>query len=145
MASKVVEKEYNSLLYKYLTILKWKNNDSNSSLEAWNEDKVVADICKIIVKNHITKVSIMFDKTKYVRTEKNLRVTFADQLSNLGMILLLGTYQKITGFFSGGTLGLFTGMSILSLFEVVFWFMKSLSTFLKVPARSKKRRNQYLV
>ena len=54
--------------------------------EAWNEDKMVADICKTIVKNHITKVSIMFDKTKYVRTEKNLRVTFADQLSNLGMI-----------------------------------------------------------
>ena len=92
LASKVVEKEYNSLLYKYLTILNWKNNNSNSSLEAWNEDKVVADICKTIVKNHITKVSIMFDKTKYVRTEKNLRVTFADQLSNLGMILPLGTY-----------------------------------------------------
>ena len=161
LASNIVSKEYNSLLYKYLSIKDWIDLGANSSLAIWDQDRVTYDLCKSIVMNHLTKVSIMFDKTKYVRTERNLRVTFNDKLADLGKflynLLLYSFYMYIHRYihvcvsiftnsflFTGGTLGLFTGMSILSLFEVVFWFIKSLPTVLKVPARSKNRRNQYL-
>ena len=57
---------------------------ANSSLEIWDQARVTYDLCRSIVMNHLTKVSIMFDKTKYVRTERNLRVTFNDKLADLG-------------------------------------------------------------
>ena len=78
------------LLYKYLTITKWKNSgsDPKEQLEQWSESSIKKKLCKALVANHVAKVSVMFDKTKYVRTQRNLKVTFADQLGALGIFQL---------------------------------------------------------
>ena len=86
-AQTLMDTAYNPLLYKYLTITKWKNSgsDPNEQLEQWSESSIKKKLCKALVANHVAKVSVMFDKTKYVRTQRNLKVTFADQLGALGM------------------------------------------------------------
>ena len=42
--------------------------------------------------------------------------------------------------FLGGTLGLFTGMSILSMIEVVFWTLKYILNYLKAVISFKTLR-----
>ncbi len=39
--------------------------------------------------------------------------------------------KKCALFFAGGTVGLFTGMSILGLFDMVYWAVKILVVFLR--------------
>ena len=38
--------------------------------------------------------------------------------------MIINTYLYTILLFLGGNLGLFTGMSILSMFEVVFWILR---------------------
>ena len=38
----------------------------------------------MLVEQHIAKVSVMFDRKKYVRTMTNLKVTFPDKLASFG-------------------------------------------------------------
>ena len=52
-------------------------------------------------------------------------------------------FLEVTFFYvSGGVMGLFLGMSILSIFEVVFWLVNTICSYLQVkkPSSSKKRR-----
>ena len=42
---------------------------------------------------------------------------------------------------AGGTLGLFTGMSILSMIEAAYWFLKLLWQFMK-PMQKKSLRGK---
>lgn len=62
---------YNSFTYSYL------------ERENWNQTKARQDLCQKIV-NHISKVTIMFDRKTYVRTRTNLKVTFTDKLAAFG-------------------------------------------------------------
>ena len=43
--------------------------------------------------------------------------------------------------FLGGTLGLFTGMSILSMIEIVFWTLKYILNYLKAVISFKTLRD----
>ena len=61
-------------------------------------------LCKSYVKNYISFVSVSSPTTSIVRTIHDKRFTFFDQLGTVG-----------------GTLGLFTGMSVLSIFEVLIF------------------------
>ena len=67
------------------------------------------DICKEIMEKDIAVVSVNLESKKYVRSIMDKKITFVGQLAALG-----------------GTLGLFTGMSILSMVEMVFWMFKLL-------------------
>ena len=58
-------------------------------------------LCKNYVKNFISFVSVSSPGTSIIRTLRDKRFTFYDQLGNVG-----------------GTLGLVTGMSLLSIVEV---------------------------
>ena len=42
----------------------------------------------------------------------------------------------------GGTLGLFTGMSILSMVEIAFWLMKIPSAFYNAMIKKDKRQSK---
>ena len=93
IAEDIMKSGYDSLLYKYMKITEWKSNRDelgekfNDTLEPYREYQIKSQLCKSIVNNHISKVSVMFDRPKYMRTERNLRVTFADQLGALGKIV----------------------------------------------------------
>ena len=41
-------------------------------------------LCKILVKDHVAKVSVIFDRNKYVKTVTSLKATFNDKLANFG-------------------------------------------------------------
>ena len=55
------------------------------------------------------------------RTTHDLRQSFADKLSTFGKV---NSRYISVHLYSGGTLGLFTGMSILSMVEIVFWLFR---------------------
>ncbi len=63
-------------------------------------------------------VQIQFASSNVLQFRTELRVTLADQVANLG-----------------GTLGLFTGMSILSFCEVLFWAARALGAALRYPSK----------
>ena len=65
-----------------------------------NEEELKA-ACEKFVRNYVAYVTVEALNSEVIESRKEMRVTFTDQL---GMV--------------GGTLGLFTGMSILSFFEV---------------------------
>ena len=60
-------------------------------------------------------------------TVMSRRLSFFDKMSAFGMYNLL-ELSKANFSCSGGTLGLFTGISILSMIEVVFWIVRYLVT-----------------
>ena len=93
IVEKILQKGYyNSLVYKYAKISEWeklyKSSDNtkalNVTIDPWNERKVQIELCTILVKDHMAKVSIMFDKKKYVRTLTSIKATFNDKLANFG-------------------------------------------------------------
>ncbi len=67
----------------------------------------VVDVCKSIYANDMVRLRVQIADSNVLQIKKDVRVRFSDQL---GMI--------------GGTLGLFTGMSIISLVEILFWGYK---------------------
>ena len=88
-------------------------------------------LCKTFVENYVSFVSVESATTSVIMSEKDQKVSFYDQLGTIG-----------------GTLGLFTGMSALSLVEVVFLIV-SLVNHLRLKCRAnqlqksidKKRKN----
>ena len=83
---------YNSLVYKYSKVSEWeklyKNSDKtkelNVEIDQWERYKQEMELCKILVKDHVAKVSVIFDRNKYVRTVTSLKATFNDKLANFG-------------------------------------------------------------
>ena len=59
----------------------------NVTINKWDEKKAQMELCQILVKDHMAKVSVMFDRKKYVRTLTNLKATFSDRLANVGEYL----------------------------------------------------------
>ena len=85
IADNLLKKGYtNSLVYKYQKVSEWINSKSNETLNGWDHEKVKLQLCKMLVEQHIAKVSVMFDRKKYVRTMTNLKVTFPDKLASFG-------------------------------------------------------------
>ena len=87
---------FNSLVYRYYKYKGWLPSNSNDTLgsdEAWDTYANEKKMCVTMLKNHMAKVSVMFDRKKYVRTLTNLRVTFTDKLAAFGKIL-----EKIEGY-----------------------------------------------
>ena len=89
-----------------------------------------ADICREAVKR-FAFVNVQMASQSVTRIMRDIRFSTADKLSTFGrrffdgkLIFLLGW---VTLFFKGGTMGLFTGMSILSFLELVFWSLRALS------------------
>ena len=68
---------------------------------AWDLFANQKKLCEFMVKNQMAKVSIMFERKKYVRTLTNLKVTFTDKLAAFGETLefLFGTRCSFQIFF----------------------------------------------
>ena len=147
IATSMLDNGYNSLTYNYVKAKEWqekyKDTKTNKTFERWDLDseKVVYELCEKIV-DHVAIVTVMFDKESYVRTKTSLRVSFTDKLAAFGKILIyLNKYlnnQLVP--FLGGTLGLFTGMSILSMIEAVFWLFKLFGQVARPIQNSTLRR-----
>ncbi len=87
-----------------------------------SQEEKLFELCQQRVKQDLA--FILFDITKPTiqRVVKRERVTPADLLGNLG-----------------GTLGLFTGMSLLSIAEVIFWIYRFLARNLMRRCRQDRK------
>ena len=137
LAQELYRNKFSELLHKYHIVNNWLNAKSSniSALQALDEKAIMKEMCEDLVMNNIAKVSVFYEKKKYVKTLTNKRVTLTDKLGTFGKseyVLYTSLLQESV--FLGGTLGLFTGMSFLSMIEIVFWFIKSVQ---KIPKISK--------
>ena len=142
MVEKLRRNGLSDLFIKYRIIKNWiilqENGSPNENLGKYDPDTAETEICKNLVEQDLALVTIMFEKKKYVRTIKNIRMTFTDKLGAFGNIFRI---IKESNLFQihilGGTLGLFTGMSILSMVEIVFWIFKCI---IKTPIFFQRNR-----
>ena len=79
--------------FERMTMGKWKN---------WDSTQLEIDFCKDYILKYISIVTVETPVDSVVRVKRVVRITFNDQLAVIG-----------------GTLGLFTGISILSMVEFV--------------------------
>ena len=82
----MASKKFSDLLHKYNIVNDWLDTESNnvSALEALDETAIMKEICEDLVMNHIAKVSVFYEKKKYVKTLTNKRVTLTDKLGTFG-------------------------------------------------------------
>ena len=78
----------------------------------YDDGKGRIKLCEHYVQNHISMVTIETPTDTVVKSKRIQRITFNDQLA-----------------FIGGTLGLFTGISILSIVEVLCICLKMTKCF----------------
>ena len=81
------------------------------------------DLCKENMKYRAV-VNVQLAVATVSRTTQDLRQRFADKISTFGEKRTVCQEFDNNCFITGGTLGLFTGMSILSMVEVAFWIMR---------------------
>ena len=81
---------------------------------------------KAFAKIAIVRVQLSSNRVTKIITSK--RVSFTDHIASLGKILKnhKPNHRLFMKTFLGGTLGLFTGMSIMSMLELVFWIARLL-------------------
>ena len=83
-------------------------------------------ICKSFYKNNVAKLTLQIAEANVLQIKQDIRVTFPDKLGVIGSkkyLNFLKLYYAIIvcNFFSGGTLGLFTGASLISIAEIIYW------------------------
>ena len=66
-------------------------------------------MCKKMAERDVSIVSVQLAADTYTRNTRSLRATPGDKIGTLG-----------------GTLGLFTGMSVISIIEAVYWLSTAL-------------------
>ena len=102
----------------------WKNWDSFSRKII---DDYYKELCKQIRKEELAKVMIKLEGPTFIRYKRSLRVTFIGKLSSIG-----------------GTLGLFTGFSLLALLELIHWICMVCSSILSkmIKVRNSKEKDE---
>ena len=83
-----------------------------------------ARVCESRYKNELVLVNIQIGKSTAMQIKKDVRVSFSDQLATIGNDSFIRLIIRKMSFIQGGALGLFTGVSIISLIELVFWIQK---------------------
>ena len=90
LAYKLYKHEFSELMYKYNATKAWINGKSNniSELKPLDSNRIMRDLCKSLVKDGLAKISVFYEKKKYVKTLTNKRVTLTDKLGTFGNFTL---------------------------------------------------------
>ena len=85
-------------------------------------------ICERYVSAGVAVVKFQLQDSTVLQLKKHLRSTIGEVFASIGEIynfsILYANNFMETVFLSGGTLGLFTGMSVISIFEIGFWVLR---------------------
>ncbi len=111
-------------------------NLSDNELVSWLNNAVfegeISGLCKHMMKNHWATAKFQLASAHAMRLYQDVKVTFSDKIATFGGILSdLHDSNNAVRITLGGTMGLFTGMSLLSMLEVVFWLWKLLFSLFK--------------
>ena len=97
-------------------------------------------ICERYMEAGIAVVKFQLADPNVLILKKQLRSTVGEQFSSVGMTFLFVSSLHIFLAFNcysylhtGGTMGLFTGMSVISIFEFIFWMLR--------PSKEKPKGN----
>ena len=82
----------------------WK---SWKSLNRTVTDHYYSDLCKKIQNEDRIKITVAFKGSTFMALKRSLRVSFTDKLGSIG-----------------GTMGLFSGFSLLAIMELIHWICK---------------------
>ena len=105
-------------------------------LESDDMNSLRLEYCKQKLTFDIAMVEVIMDSPTFIKYIQTIKATTADKLANFGRFLtyfILTIIIKLVNhillisiylIFIGGNLGLFTGMSILSMCEIVFWIIR---------------------
>ena len=95
-------------------------------------DESITQICTNMGNEDISFVRVVIANDKALSYKRELKVSFSDRIATFGNEYLINLFWNImlkAYIFLGGTMGLFTGMSLLSLVELIFWMWKCLQGF----------------
>ena len=70
-------------------------------------DEYYTELCKQIVHEDKAKITVKIEGRNFIRLRRSLKFTFTDKLGSIG-----------------GTLGLFSGFSLLAIIELIHWICK---------------------
>ncbi len=87
-----------------------------------SEGEELLELCRLVLESDLAMVTVKLGSPTLVTSVRTRRTTFAEKLATFG-----------------GTVGLFTGMSFLSAFEVLFWIKRSAEGLLQRSLRVKRR------
>ncbi|TRY73988.1 hypothetical protein TCAL_05533 [Tigriopus californicus] len=102
--------EESDLYWSFPQILRRYENVFMGKLRAIRDGKEYTEYeeCIALWSKEMTLVEFKLDSPTFTRMTKEAKTTFIDKVATIG-----------------GTLGLFTGMSIISMFEICYWGMKA--------------------
>ena len=85
--------------------------------------------------NNFAKMTLEFPNPKIQKIVKDVKFTFPDMLGTVGKYQVVQV-NKLNGkcitinIHSGGTIGLFSGLSIISVIEIIYWIYKIMKHYL---------------
>lgn len=104
-------------------------------------------ICTEMMEFDFAAIRIEVAKPRIQRNIKQLRVTFSDQLGTIGKktwLIVRRTIDTFNVLFKGGMIGLFTGLSLISIVEILYWIYRCLLLPFKKRAGRPERENGHL-
>ena len=72
---------FDSFSYKEITFMRYTATEND--YEEWDKHKNTIKLCNKMMK-FVAKVTVMFDRNTYIRTQKSVKMTFTDKLAAFG-------------------------------------------------------------
>ncbi len=113
------------------------------------ESGLALKICNTMMKKNMARVILEVAKPNVMGVEKQKKATFPDQLGTVGKVKLFRMRKAPSAIFLliGGTIGLFTGLSLISVIEAIYWLYLTAFQFLKgkMSTKDAKKRGRSAV
>ena len=128
---------YFELLFEFICVLSFQQKPFMTYTDPLTNVSIQMEACREKVLHDIAVVTILVDSDQIMKIEQDVRVTLVDKIGMLGAsspsrgkILCLGILNVFLNSLpvSGGTIGLFTGLSIISLVEAAFWIFRTIKS-----------------
>ena len=126
MAMEVWSRHHDTLQWRYFQLYDPNKVFIRNFLFNGLSQSELDEACVYTLETYLAKLSIEIPAPRATRIKKVKRVNFGDQLGTLGNNALQTCMDSTesTFLFSGGTLGLFTGLSLISVVEIFYWMYR---------------------
>ena len=82
-------------------------------------------VCKERYHYDLAKLTVVITEPKVMLIKKDIKTTFTDQLGVIGKLKFVAVARLLKMIYlTGGTIGLFTGVSLISMMEALFWMLR---------------------
>jgi hypothetical protein len=101
---------------------------SSMSIKDGMNSGLAEKICASTFKNDIAHMTLEIANPKVLEVVRDIKVTFPDKLGTVGRNSKSETFDEEikSKCFSGGAIGLFTGLSLISIVEIFYWVYRTI-------------------